>query len=63
MDNAYQFGSMQVTCEGYEYPDDPYVLKGSCGVSADCTIVFITVYVHCNLCVCVCVYVYVRACV
>ena len=32
MDNAYQFGRIQVTCEGYEYPDDPYILKGSCGV-------------------------------
>ena len=33
MDNAYRFGSIAVTCEGYEYPDDPYILKGSCGVS------------------------------
>ena len=34
MDNAYQFGRIQVTCEGYDYPDDPYILKGSCGVRA-----------------------------
>ena len=23
---------MQVSCEGYEYPDDPYILKESCGL-------------------------------
>lgn len=33
MDNAYRFGQIAVTCEGYDYPDDPYVLRGSCGVS------------------------------
>jgi len=33
MDNAYRFGHVSVLCEGYDYPDDPYVLKGSCGVS------------------------------
>ena len=33
MDNAYRFGHISVSCEGYSYPDDPYVLKGSCGVS------------------------------
>ena len=32
MDNAYRFGTISVTCEGYSYPDDPYILKGSCGV-------------------------------
>jgi hypothetical protein len=32
MDNAYRFGEISVTCEGYSYPDDPYILKGSCGV-------------------------------
>lgn len=32
MDNAYRFGTVEVTCEGYGYPDDPYVLRGSCGV-------------------------------
>jgi len=21
-----------VNCEGYDYPDDPYILKGSCGL-------------------------------
>ena len=33
MDSAYRFGRIQVSCEGYEYPDDPYILRGSCGVS------------------------------
>lgn len=32
MDNAFRFGEISVTCEGYDYPDDPYVLKGSCGL-------------------------------
>lgn len=32
MDNAYRFGQVTVGCEGYEYPDDPFVLRGSCGV-------------------------------
>lgn len=27
-----KLGSTDVTCEGYESSDDPYVLKGSCGV-------------------------------
>jgi len=34
MDNAFRFGEISVTCEGYDYPEDPYVLKGSCGVSS-----------------------------
>ena len=33
MDSAYRFGRIQVSCEGYDNPDDPYVLRGSCGVS------------------------------
>ena len=37
MDNAYRFGRIEVTCEGYEHPDDEYVLKGSCGVSLHAT--------------------------
>lgn len=32
MDDSYRFGKIQVTCEGYDYPDDPYILKGSCGL-------------------------------
>ncbi|XP_054843285.1 store-operated calcium entry-associated regulatory factor [Eublepharis macularius] len=32
LDHSYRFGKIEVSCEGYEYPDDPYVLKGSCGL-------------------------------
>lgn len=32
MDQAYRFGELEVSCEGYDYPDDPYILKGSCGL-------------------------------
>ncbi|XP_020911780.1 store-operated calcium entry-associated regulatory factor [Exaiptasia diaphana] len=32
MDNKYRFGEVAVNCEGFDYPDDPYILKGSCGV-------------------------------
>ncbi|KAG0358155.1 Store-operated calcium entry-associated regulatory factor [Gamsiella multidivaricata] len=27
-----RFGELSVYCEGFGYPDDPYVLKGSCGL-------------------------------
>ncbi|KAL3102037.1 hypothetical protein niasHS_003446 [Heterodera schachtii] len=32
MSKDYQFGSIEVTCEGYDYPNDPYILAGSCGL-------------------------------
>jgi len=32
MEMKYKFGQVQVTCEGFDYPDDPYVLAGSCGL-------------------------------
>ncbi|MCL4146858.1 UNVERIFIED_CONTAM: hypothetical protein GTU68_062223, partial [Idotea baltica] len=32
MDNAFRFGEIEVSCEGFDYPDDPYVLHGSCGL-------------------------------
>ncbi|KAF1395660.1 hypothetical protein PFLUV_G00013920 [Perca fluviatilis] len=32
MDNAYRFGRIEVSCEGYSHPADAYVLKGSCGL-------------------------------
>ncbi|XP_059160993.1 store-operated calcium entry-associated regulatory factor-like [Physella acuta] len=32
MDNAYRFGHVEVSCEGYDYPNDPFILKGSCGL-------------------------------
>jgi len=35
MDNAYRFGRTDVSCEGFSHADDPYILKGSCGVSAN----------------------------
>ena len=28
----FKLGSTEVVCEGYESPEDPYVLSGSCGV-------------------------------
>lgn len=28
----FRLGETTVSCEGYSYPDDPYVLAGSCGV-------------------------------
>lgn len=27
-----RFGQLDVFCEGYAHPDDPFVLKGSCGL-------------------------------
>eukprot|EP00158_Paraphelidium_tribonemae_P010206 Partr_v1_DN38804_c0_g1_i1_m9715 putative transmembrane protein 66 len=30
MPDGYSFGKTQVICEGYAYPDDPYILRGSC---------------------------------
>ena len=32
MDNMFRFGNIEVVCEGYDYPDDPYITKGSCGL-------------------------------
>jgi hypothetical protein len=32
MDNEYRFGKIEVTCEGYDYPEDKYILAGSCGL-------------------------------
>ncbi|XP_051876488.1 store-operated calcium entry-associated regulatory factor [Pristis pectinata] len=32
MDIAYRFGAITVSCEGYNYPEDPYILRGSCGL-------------------------------
>ncbi|NWW47524.1 SARAF factor, partial [Pedionomus torquatus] len=30
--NTYRFGQIEVSCEGYDFPDDPYVLRGSCSL-------------------------------
>ena len=32
LDYKYKFGKIEVLCEGYEYPTDPYILTGSCGL-------------------------------
>jgi len=32
MDNSLKFGKVEVVCEGYDYPGDPYILVGSCGL-------------------------------
>lgn len=29
---GYKLGQSDVGCEGYDFPNDPYILKGSCGV-------------------------------
>ncbi|KAH7726142.1 hypothetical protein AAVH_06330 [Aphelenchoides avenae] len=28
----FRFGKISVSCEGYDYPGDPYILAGSCGL-------------------------------
>lgn len=38
MPDRYDLGQIQVTCEGYDYPDDPYILRGSCGVEYELVI-------------------------
>ena len=32
LDDSVRFGATEVFCEGYSYPEDPYVLAGSCGL-------------------------------
>jgi len=32
LDSSVRFGETTVSCEGYSNPDDPYILKGSCGL-------------------------------
>ncbi|KAG9259726.1 store-operated calcium entry-associated regulatory factor [Astyanax mexicanus] len=32
MDNWYRFGRVEVSCEGFNSPDDAYILQGSCGL-------------------------------
>ena len=61
MDNAFRFGEVEVTCEGYDYPDDPYILKGSCGVSeyfASLAFVVCLVIREWGVCGCVCAHAY-----
>jgi len=32
LDSSVRFGQTTVSCEGYSNPNDPYILKGSCGL-------------------------------
>lgn len=32
LDNDYKFGEVTVVCEGYDYPEDEYILRGSCAL-------------------------------
>lgn len=32
LDGKFKFGRLEVSCEGYAHPDDPFVLVGSCGL-------------------------------
>ena len=32
MDGGMRFGNIEVVCEGYDHPDDPTILAGSCGL-------------------------------
>ena len=32
LDDSVKFGSTDVYCEGFEYPEDPFILAGSCGL-------------------------------
>ncbi|KAJ3311651.1 Store-operated calcium entry-associated regulatory factor, partial [Blyttiomyces sp. JEL0837] len=32
LEDLYKFGRIEVLCEGYAYPDDPFILAGSCGL-------------------------------
>lgn len=32
MSKSQKFGTVEVTCEGYDYADDEYILAGSCGL-------------------------------
>ena len=41
MSTKYRFGSIAVFCEGYSHPNDPYILKGSCGVGYLHTLIII----------------------
>jgi len=32
MPDGYTFGTAEVSCEGFDFPEDPYVTRGSCGL-------------------------------
>lgn len=47
MDNAYRLGNIEVACEGYDHPDDPFILKGSCGVRKRyCRVLFVLIILY-----------------
>ena len=46
MDAAYRFGRVEVSCEGYDNPDDPYILRGSCGVRTRTMYMYIPLYMY-----------------
>lgn len=33
MNSDYKIDNTVISCEGYDYPDDPYVVRGSCGIT------------------------------
>lgn len=33
LDKSVSFGAVNVNCEGYDYPEDEYIVYGSCAVS------------------------------
>ncbi len=35
LEHGAVFDKLNVICEGFEYPEDPFVLDGSCGVCSD----------------------------
>merc|ERR1719166_349784 len=32
MEGGVRFGKVEVICEGYDYPEDEFILAGSCGL-------------------------------
>ncbi|XP_071598987.1 store-operated calcium entry-associated regulatory factor [Heliangelus exortis] len=32
LENSQRFGQLEVSCEGYDHPDDPYITRGSCSL-------------------------------
>lgn len=49
MSNKYRFGRIDVNCEGYDYPNDPFILRGSCGVSGGSDFLFLKSRTICYL--------------
>ncbi|NXU79215.1 SARAF factor, partial [Oreotrochilus melanogaster] len=32
LENSQRFGQLEVSCEGYDHPDDPHITRGSCSL-------------------------------